>query len=54
MEYVFPVKYVKELAIANRKNTLNQLWEVCMVETSYSKDDALNLYDLVRFELQTL
>jgi len=44
MEYIWTKKFVRDLALANRKLDNNTLYEVCSVEASYDKEETLALY----------
>ena len=48
MDYIWTDGYVKDLALANRKLDSDTLYQVCMVEASNNKEEALNLYNLVK------
>tara|TARA_R110000744_G_scaffold133606_1_gene242067 strand:- start:352 stop:528 length:177 start_codon:yes stop_codon:yes gene_type:complete len=48
MEYIWTDGYVKDLALANRKVDSDTLYQVCMTEASDNKEEALNLYSLVK------
>jgi hypothetical protein len=52
MEYIWTKKFVRDLALANRKLDNNTLYEVCSVEASYDKEETLALYSMVREVIQ--
>ena len=52
MEYTWTTKFVKDLAIANRKVNDNTLWQVCSLEADHNKGETLVLYTMVKEELR--
>jgi hypothetical protein len=51
MKYTWTSKFIKEIAKENRKKDHNEIWKVCMTLACYNKDEAVNLYSLIREEL---
>ena len=48
MEYTWTKSYVNDLALANRKLDNDTLYQVCNVEASYNKEQAVLLYNMVK------
>ena len=53
MEYIWTNGYIDDLIIAHRKVDDNTLWQVCMVETSFDRDECLELYSIVKERIRT-